>query len=97
MCVRACLGMSVYVCVCDFFLSFFRVIYRDHHHDVGVCLMLLYDIIFYGVKKTRHVDVTSRCHMGHIMPDSIFCESMSQGIICIFFFYFILFYFILVF
>ena len=42
----------------------------------------------YGGKKARNVDLTCRCHLSNIMPDSIFYDSMGWGITCLFFFFF---------
>ena len=42
----------------------------------------------YGGKKARDVDLTCRCHLSNIMPDSIFYDSMGWGMtqfVCFFF------------
>ena len=39
----------------------------------------------YDGKKARDVGLTCWCHLSNIMPDSIFHESMSYGITCLFF------------
>ena len=36
----------------------------------------------YDDKKARDVGLTCWCHLSNIMPDSIFHESMTQGITC---------------
>ena len=33
----------------------------------------------YCGKKTRNVDLTCRCHLSNVMPDSIFYDSMGWG------------------
>ena len=40
----------------------------------------------YGGKRVRDVDVTCRCHLSNIMPDSIFYDSMGWWITCQVFF-----------
>ena len=40
----------------------------------------------YDGKKARDVGLTCWCHLSNIMPDSIFHESMRQGITCLFLF-----------
>ena len=42
----------------------------------------------YGGKKARDVDLTCRCHLSNIMPDSIFYDSMGWGITCVFVLFF---------
>ena len=39
----------------------------------------------YGGKKARDIDLTCRCHLSNIMPDTIFYNSMGWGITCVFF------------
>ena len=39
----------------------------------------------YGGKKTRDIDLTCRCHLSNIMPDSIFYDSMQWGMTLLFF------------
>ena len=38
----------------------------------------------YGGKKARDIDLTCRCHLSNIMPDTIFYNSMGWGITCVF-------------
>ena len=43
----------------------------------------------YGGKKARDVDLTCRCHLNNIMPDSIFYDSLGWGLTCLDFFVFL--------
>ena len=43
----------------------------------------------YGGTKARDVGLTCRCHLGNIMPDTIFYDSMGWGITCRGFFLFV--------
>ena len=36
----------------------------------------------YGGTKARDVGLNCRCHLGNIMPDTIFYDSMGWGITC---------------
>ena len=52
----------------------------------------------YDDKKARDVGLTCWCHLSNNMPDSIFHESMRQGITCVcVFFVFVLFFLLLLF
>ena len=42
----------------------------------------------YDDKKARDVGLTCSCHLSNIIPDSIFHESIRQGITCFFFVFF---------
>ena len=42
----------------------------------------------YDDKKARDVGLTCSCHLSNIIPDSIFHESIRQGITCFFFCFF---------
>ena len=42
----------------------------------------------YGGNKAKEVDLTSRCHLSNIMPDSIFYDSMAWGMTQFFLFVF---------
>ena len=40
----------------------------------------------YGGKRARDVDLTCRCHLSNVMPDSIFYDSMRWGTTLLFVF-----------
>lgn len=58
----------------------FCVVFSNNHPRVDACPMLLHASFKLGGKKARDLDLPRRCHLGTIMPDSMFYSSMGSGI-----------------
>ena len=58
----------------------FQVSFNNHHYGIETCLMWLGGIFNYDDQKARDVSLYCRCYLSNIMPESVFHETMGQGI-----------------